>query len=167
MILVKNINPGLTPTAFGGGANDNSITLHGYEQAEMPVVFGSDLLPNKQGNNFLQVSPFFNQITYNESQNTDLPCKGVREVYAGMHANLYNQVKQVSVGNQRGGVSAVPQPLPNMRGNYIGLAHDQLDIEGQGMRLLPSVNSFDITKKNTISDNFYNPLIIPKRLMSK
>jgi hypothetical protein len=82
-----------------------------------------------------------------------------------MSANPYTQVKQVSVGPQRGGASAVPQPLPNMRGNNIGLAHTQLDIEGSNMRLLPSVNSFDITKKNTISDKFYNPLIIPKRLM--
>jgi hypothetical protein len=100
-------------------------------------------------------------------QNTDLPCKGVREVYAGMHLNPYNQVKQISVGPQRGGVSAVPQPLPSMRGNTVGLAHTQLDIEGSQMRLLPSVNAFDITKKNTISDNFYNPQIIPKRLMPK
>jgi len=54
-----------------------------------------------------------------------------------------------------------------MRGNTVGLAHTQLDIEGSQMRLLPSVNAFDITKKNTISDNFYNPQIIPKRLMPK
>jgi len=167
MLVIKNINPGLTPSAFGGDANDISTTLHGYAQNEAPVVFGKDLLPNKQGEDFSQVSPFFNQITYNSMQDTDLPCKGVREVYAGMHANLYNPVKQISVGPQRGGVSAIPQPLPNMRGNNVGLAHTQLDIEGSNMRLLPSVNSFDITKKNTISDNFYNPLIIPKRLMPK
>ena len=165
MLVIKNINPGLTPTAFGGDANDISTTLHGYSQAEAPVVFGTDLLPNKQGDDFLQVSPFFNQITYNESQNTDLPCKGVREVYAGMDLNPYTQVKQVSVGPQRGGVSAVPQPPTSSRRKDIGISHTQLDIEGQGMRLLPSVNSFDITKKSKISDNFYNPLIIPKRLM--
>ena len=167
MLVTKNINPGLTPSAFGGDANTASTTLHGYAQQEAPVVFGTDLLPNKQGDDFLQVSPFFNQITYNSMQDVDLPCKGVREVYAGMSANLYNPVKQISVGPQRGGVSAVPQPLPNMRGNYVGLAHDQLSIEGSNMRLLPSVNAFDITKKNTISDNFYNPQIIPKRLMPK
>jgi len=156
MLVTKNINPGLTPSNFGGNANHSfSTTLHGYSVSDAPVVFGNNLVPNKRGTDYSQVSPFFNQITYNSMIDTDLPCKGVREVYVGMHTNPYNQVKQVSVGYQLGGANCVPQPLPNMRGKNIGLSHTQLDIEGSNMRLLPSVNAFDITKKNTISNNFY------------
>jgi hypothetical protein len=165
MLVTKNINPGLTPSSFGGDANFSaSVPLHGT-QTEIPLVFGNNVRPDKNGTDELQTSPFFNGITYMDLQDQDMPCKGVSHVYAGMSENYIVPVKQPTMGSSIGGVSAVPQPLPNMRGNAIGLAHTQLDIEGQGMKLLPSVNSFDITKKNTISDNFYNPLIIPKRLM--
>jgi len=157
MLVVKNINPGLAPSNFGGDANQSfSTTLHGYAVSDAPVTLGSNLVPDKRGTDETQVTPFFNQITYMGMQDTDEPCKGVRDVFAGMHMNPYNQVKQVSVGPQLGGSSAKPQPMPNMRGNAVGLAHTQLDIEGSNMRLLPSVNAFDITKKNTISDNFYD-----------
>ena len=165
MLVTKNINPGLTPSAFGGQIQfQATTTLHGYEIQDAPVVFGNNVRPDKNGD-APSISPFDNNITYLGLQDQDLPCKGVSNVYAGMSENPYVSVKQPTIGSSIGGVSAVPQPVTSSRRKDIGISHTQLDIEGQGMRLLPSVNAFDITKRSTISDNFYNPEIIPKRLM--
>ena len=153
MLVVKNINPGLTPSNFGGNVNfSSSIPVHGT-QTEMPLVFGNNVRPDKNGKDEMQSTPFFNQITYMEMIDVDKPCKGVSHSYAGMSENLYVQVKQPTIGSSIGGVSAVPSALPNMRSKYIGMGHTPLDVEGMNMKLLPPVNSFD--KKKGLGGDFY------------
>ena len=152
MIIVKNINPSLTPSKFGGDVNfSSSIPMHGT-QTEMPLVFNGDVCPKKNGKDEMQVTPFFNQITYMGMVDMDRPCEGVSDSYAGMSENLYVQVKQPTIGSSIGGVSAVPQPMTNMRSKYIGLSHTPLDIGGMNMKLMPTVNSFD---KKSLGGDFY------------
>jgi len=148
--FVKNIMPGQTPKDFGGSANFAfKTTLHGMARAEpIPLVFDKNLLPDKRGKDFSQVSPFFNQIPYNSMQDTDLPCRGVREVLVGMNTPMKNPNTTPSLSG------AFPQPQPNSRRLFIGLGHMQEDIQGQSMRLLPSVNAFDVTKTNPLNSMF-------------
>jgi len=157
MFVVKNINPGLTPNEFGGDANQSRFTtLHGY-QSEVPLVFGNNVRPDKNGDETIQNNPVTYQgITYIGLQDTDLPCKGVNNSgLAGMSENLYTQIKQPTDGTSLGGASVSVQPVGSMRGRNIGLSHTQLDIEGQNMRLLPSINAFDHTKPNPLNSDFY------------